>query len=116
MRVRAPEVFESHAEFCKALANPKRIMMLAALARREASVGEIAALAGITVANASQHLRILRAKNIVLTRKEGQNVYCRLADPRLVRGCAEVRAVLLEELRRKGLAPEGVRAEELIEE
>jgi ArsR family transcriptional regulator len=116
MRVRAPEVFESHAEFCRAVANPKRIMILAGLARREASVGEIAALAGITIANASQHLRILRTKNIVLSRKEGQTVYYRLADQRLALGCSQVRAVLFEEMRKRGLVPEGVRAEELIED
>lgn len=71
------------ADFFKALANPLRIHILDALRDREHSVGELRDLLAVETPNVSQQLAVLRAKNIVSARKEGNNVYYSVKDPTL---------------------------------
>src|SRR5438105_15391552 len=68
------------AEFFKALAHPLRISILDALREGELTVNEISQKFAIEPANASQQLAVLRNKNIVVTRKEGSNVYYSVTD------------------------------------
>jgi DNA-binding transcriptional ArsR family regulator len=63
--IEKPDIFELHARFCKSLSNPKRLIILAALAKGEKSVGYLAEAIGVTLANISQHLTVLRSHNIV---------------------------------------------------
>lgn len=69
------------SEFFKALSHPLRIHILDALRDRERSVGELREILGIELANVSQQLAILRAKNMVSTRKDGSTVYYSVTDP-----------------------------------
>ena len=103
MEIQNTEIFRLHAEFCSTLANPTRLMILALLAKREMSVGEIADVIGVTMSNISQNLAPLRSKNIVKSRKEGQMVFYNLVDPRLMEACLLIRTVLLENLKKRGL-------------
>ncbi len=84
-----------HAEFCKVIANPTRLMLISRLRDGEATVGELARGIGASLANISQHLRILRGHDIVRTRKAGRSVHYRLRDPRLVKVCELTHAILL---------------------
>ncbi|MEZ5359709.1 MAG: metalloregulator ArsR/SmtB family transcription factor [Candidatus Zixiibacteriota bacterium] len=102
MKIQNPEIFKLHAEFCKTIANPKRLMILALLSEKEMSVGEIVEALDGRLANVSQHLRVLRSHQIVRTRKEGQTVYYRLADKRLFEACTLIRSILLDEMKRRG--------------
>lgn len=63
----------------KALASPTRLELLDLLAQRPRSVDELAGLADASVANTSQHLKVLREANLVETEKRGRQVICRLA-------------------------------------
>jgi rhodanese-related sulfurtransferase/DNA-binding transcriptional ArsR family regulator len=77
-----------YAEFArigKAVANPHRLEFLDLLAQREWSVEQLANETGLTVANASQHLQILRAAKLVTVRRDGLYAYYRLADDRAYR-------------------------------
>jgi DNA-binding transcriptional ArsR family regulator len=58
----------------QALANPTRIAIVELLRDEEASVSRVHKTLGIGQANASQHLAVLRGKNIVVARKEGNQV------------------------------------------
>lgn len=72
-----------YAEFSrigKVLSNPSRLEFLDLLAQREWSVEELAQETRLSVANASQHLQVLRAAQLVDTRRDGLRVYYRLAD------------------------------------
>jgi len=102
MKIENTEIFKIHSEVCKTLANPIRLMILALLAKKEMSVGEIVDVIGVNLANISQHLGTLRAKNIVKARKEGQMVFYSLVDKRLIEACNIIRAVLLEDLKKQG--------------
>jgi ArsR family transcriptional regulator len=73
------------AEFFKALAHPLRIHILDALRDGEHSVGELRDLLAVEMPNVSQQLSVLRAKNIVATRKEGNTVYYSVVDPAVFR-------------------------------
>ena len=68
------------AEFFKALAHPLRISILDALRDNELTVNEISQRFDVEPANASQQLAVLRNRNIVVTRKEGANVYYSVSD------------------------------------
>lgn len=72
---------EFKAEFFKALAHPIRIHILDALRDGEHNVNELKEILNIESANVSQQLAVLRAKNLVNTRKDGNNVYYSIKDP-----------------------------------
>ena len=103
LRIENPEIFKLHTEFCGTLANQTRLMILALLAKREMSVGEIAEIIGVHMANISQNLSALRSKNMVKSRRDGQMVYYSLVDERLIEACLIIRSVLLDNLKRRGL-------------
>jgi DNA-binding transcriptional ArsR family regulator len=90
------EIYEMHAEFCKTIASPKRLMIIALLGKNEMSVSELMKALEVPLSNVSQHLRVLRSRHIVKTRKEGQTVYYSLSDPRLPGVCSDIRTILLD--------------------
>lgn len=73
-------VYEQLARLGKAMAAPKRIELLDLLAQGPRSVEALAAQTAISVANASQHLRVLRAARLVTSQRRGPFVHYRLAD------------------------------------
>ena len=116
MRIRNHEIFHYHADLCRALANPKRLMVIALLAKKEMSVGELAESIGVTLADVSQHLRTLKDRNVVKSRKEGQSVYYSLTDPRMIDACNTLRLILLEQMKARGKVAIDVSPEDLISE
>lgn len=69
------------ADFFKALSHPARIKILEMLRTDELSVTELQDHLGIESSSVSQHLAVLRHKNIVESRKAGTTVYYRVRDP-----------------------------------
>ena len=82
--------FKLHAELCKVLTDPKRVMLLHALCDTEHTVSELAELLGCSLPNVSQHLGVMRAAGFVDTRREGTAIYYRLAEPAIVDACSIV--------------------------
>ncbi len=72
-------LYEQFARMSKALANPHRLELLDVLAQGERTVEVLAEETGMSIANASQHLQILRAARLVETRRAGVSIYYRLA-------------------------------------
>lgn len=95
-------IFEMHADLCKTLSNPKRLMILAMLAKKEMNVGEIAEVIAVPLSNVSQHLSLLKAQSLVQTRKDGQTVYYSLSDRRIIEACTLIRSVLLDKMKERG--------------
>lgn len=95
MKKQDTEIYELHADFCNTIASSKRLMIIDLLAGREMNVSEIARALDVRLSNISQHLRILRLRNIVKSRKEGQTVYYSLTNPRIAKICNEIRSILL---------------------
>jgi ArsR family transcriptional regulator, virulence genes transcriptional regulator len=93
------KIFELQADICLALANPKRLQILNLLKDGEMSAGEMVKAMQIAKANLSQHLSILRQKGIVLTRREGTNIYYHITNPKITEACSIMRGVLVESLK-----------------
>jgi rhodanese-related sulfurtransferase/DNA-binding transcriptional ArsR family regulator len=74
-------LFDEFARAAKALASGRRIELLDVLANGERTVEALAGEVGLTVANTSQHLQILRQAGLVSSRREGTSVHYRLAGP-----------------------------------
>lgn len=72
------------ADIFQALAHPTRIAIVETLRDGELTAGAIIERLGLEQANVSQHLAILRAKNIVLNRREGNQVFYSVRDPLLI--------------------------------
>ena len=81
------EHYRLHADVCRVLTDPKRLMLLDALRAGERSVGDLALAIGVALPNASQHLAVLRNSGLVLTRRDGNAIFYRLADPRVLEAC-----------------------------
>lgn len=72
------------SEIFQGLANPTRIAIVELLRDGEQSAGQLVEKLGIEQANASQHLAVLRTKQIVVSRKVGNQVYYSLRDHALI--------------------------------
>jgi ArsR family transcriptional regulator len=80
-----PDVLrEFKAEVFQALAHPTRIAIVEALREGELPAGAIIEKLELEQANASQHLAVLRAKHIVVGRREGNQVFYSVRDPLLI--------------------------------
>ena len=88
-----------HAEMCKVFSHPKRLELINALRNKEMSVGELSQRLGLSLANLSQHLAMMRERHTLLSRKEGNVVYYRIANPRLLEAFDLLREILIEQIR-----------------
>ena len=73
-----------YAAVGRALADPKRLCVLESLASGELSVSDLSSTVGCQVPNMSQHLSVLRSAGLVTSRRDGNTVLYRLADPRVL--------------------------------
>lgn len=92
------EIHQLHAELCQALADPKRILILYALAEQPLNVGELTELLGIRQSNVSQHLAVLRDRGLVNAERDGTNVCYSLKYPMVVEALDLLRGVLRDKL------------------
>lgn len=83
------KLFEQFARVAKSLASPNRLDLLETLAQGEKGVDSLAQATGMSVANTSHHLQILRDSGLVESRKEGLQVIYRLSDDQIpmLMGC-----------------------------
>ena len=95
-------LFRMHAELCKAMANEHRQAILHAICSDEKCVGDLAAEIGISVHNVSQHLRVLKERRLVASRKEGQTVYYHVTNQKFMEACALMRQALIEQHQEQG--------------
>ena len=103
MKVSREELFEMQADLCGVMSSAKRLMIMDHINRnKESNVGDIADALNSAVSTISQHLRLMRNKNIVVSRKDGHTVFYRLKHPKMMKGCLAVKEVLLDELRSSG--------------
>jgi rhodanese-related sulfurtransferase len=102
-------IYEQFARIGKAVSSPKRLELLDLLCQGERTVEVLAKESSLTLANASQHLQVLRAARLVEAEKEGLFVIYRLADQtvceffRTMRVLAESRLAEVEYIKRRFL-------------
>ena len=103
------DIYVRHAEMCQVFSHPKRLEIIDALREGELGVGELGQRLGMAPANLSQHLAMMRERRILAWRKEGNNVYYRIANPRLLEAFDILREVLFSQLRQDAALLKGRR-------
>lgn len=66
----------------KALANPQRLLLLCQMTQGEFAVSELEAMTGIRQPTLSQQLTVLRDEQLVDTRRQGKQIFYRIASPK----------------------------------
>ncbi len=93
------QIYGYHAELCKVFSHAKRLELIDILRDKEMSASELGGRLGLTPANLSQHLAMMRERHVLVSRKEGNMVYYRIANPRLLEAFDLLRAILFEQIR-----------------
>jgi rhodanese-related sulfurtransferase len=117
------ELYDQFANIGMALSSGPRIELLEYLSQTERNVEQLAKLTGLSIANVSQHLQVLRRAHMVTVRREGLYAYYRVADDNVfrvwqaIRELGEARSLEVRELVRAYLTDradlEAVTADEL---
>src|SRR6266851_5167434 len=85
------QVFEQFAALARVLGQANRLELLEHVAQGERPVERLAQLTGLSVANASQHLQVLRRAGFVRARRDGKQVLYRLGDGPVIELLAALR-------------------------
>lgn len=91
-------LFDEFARVAKALSSGRRAQIVDLLANGERSVENIASQTDSSVANASQHLQILRRAGLVSSRRDGTTIFYRLASPGVIALWRSLQAVASERI------------------
>ena len=92
------DLFNQFARVGKALSNGNRLELLEFLAQGERSVDELAGVSGLSVANTSQHLQLLRQSGLVTSRKNGLKVFYKVSNDDVIDLLNKLRQVAEREL------------------
>ncbi len=79
--------FINNAKTYKLLANEKRLEILNNIKYQERCVEDLVKILGVSKANVSQHLALLRHAGIVKTRRDGLNIYYKIVDAEIIKPC-----------------------------
>ncbi len=101
------QIYAYHAEMCKVFSHPKRLELINILRDKEMSAGELGERLGLAPANLSQHLTMMRERHILTSRKEGNMVYYRITNPRLLEAFDLLREILFEHIRQDAALIQG---------
>ena len=96
------KIYEYHAEMCKVFSHPTRLEIINTLRDGEMNVTELSGRIGVDMGNLSQHLGMMRDRRILSTRKEGNIVYYRLTNPKMLNAFDILREILIEQIKRDG--------------
>ncbi|CAB1367587.1 ArsR/SmtB family transcription factor [Denitratisoma oestradiolicum] len=91
------EQIETAARALKAIAHPLRLKIMCVVGDQEVCVQDIVEAVGTSQSNISQHLAILRDKDVLQTRKDANRVYYRVADQRTLQLISMMREVFCGE-------------------
>lgn len=97
----AKEINLLHANLCRAVADPKRILILYALDKQSRNVTALADYLHMPQPTVSRHLRVLRQQSLVTTKREGPSVTYALADRRIIEALDLMRQVMNDALKRQ---------------
>jgi DNA-binding transcriptional ArsR family regulator len=102
------EVNLLHANICQALADPKRILILYALADGPRNVGELTVALDLPQSTVSRHLKVLRERQLVVAERAGLSVQYSLSDERVIDALDTLRSVLFGTLAQRAELAQGL--------
>jgi DNA-binding transcriptional ArsR family regulator len=92
------EVSQLEADFCFALSDPNRILMLYALSEKPLNVTELTHELGLNQPTTSRHLKVMRERGLVQTVRTGTTITYHLSDQRLIQALDLLRSVMRDRL------------------
>jgi ArsR family transcriptional regulator len=93
------EILERQVTICKAFANSTRLRMLDLLGQRDWSSADLQHELGVSKANLSQHVHILKSAGVIVRKREGREVIFSLAMPEVKKACQLIQHVLRAQIR-----------------
>jgi len=87
MNTQIRQMAREKASFCSVFGNTRRVLILWALVNGEMSVSDIAKTIEASLQNTSQHLRLMKNKGVVDSRRDGQTIYYRIAENEYIKSC-----------------------------
>ena len=93
------EIFDRQVLICKAFANSTRLRMLDLLGRHDWSAADLQKALGVSKANLSQHVMVLKSAGVIVRRMEGKEVFFSLAMPEVKKACQLIQHVLRAQIR-----------------
>ena len=94
-------ILKLQADICKIFANDKRLEIINLLKDTEKSNSELVQKTGLSKVTISQHVNVLKSKGVIVVRREGVQLYYRIANPKIIQACNLMREVLVEQLLEK---------------
>lgn len=91
-------IYKLQADICKTFANNKRLEIINLLKEKEMSNSTLMQKTGLPKVNISQHMHVLTTKGVVWARREGTQIYYRIANPKIIQACNLMKEVLVEQL------------------
>ncbi len=85
MNIKDREIYQIHAEICQALTHSTRLEIIDHLRTNEKTVSMLTQEMAMPPSTISRHLRLMREKGIVQTRRDGPNVYYQLSNDKIIR-------------------------------
>jgi len=98
IRILVQEINLLHERICSALGDSTRILILYLLSQKDLFVNELADELNTPQSTVSRHLKILRERNLVTTKRQGTAVLYSLADQRIIRSLDLMREILAEQI------------------
>lgn len=95
------EVTRLHADFCSALADMRRLLLIYALAQGPKNVSELTEELGVSQPSVSRHLKMLRERGLVRAQRKGASVEYEVSDRRLIEALDLLRAVMRDQWARR---------------
>lgn len=92
------EIHELHARLCKAIADPKRLLIINELRNGPLTVGELSEALEISQSNCSQHLAILRDRGVLNAERSGTSISYSLRSDKVVQAVDLLREFMAEDL------------------
>ena len=102
------EISQLEADFCFALSDPTRILLLYALAEQPLNVTELTNELSIAQPTASRHLKVLRERGLVHTTRQGTTITYHLSDKRLIQALDLLRSVMRDRLTQQASLMNGI--------
>lgn len=102
------EISQLEADFCFALSDPTRILLLYALAEKPLNVTELTNELNIPQPTASRHLKVLRERGLVHTTRQGTTITYHLSDKRLIQALDLLRSVMRDRLTQQASLMNGI--------
>lgn len=97
-----PEIYILQSEFCRAVSQPKRILIIEKLSDRPKTIKELAEELGFSAPNIAQHFKLLADKGIISKKRKGNNVFYYLEYPEILESSRILRGVMLKVFKKRG--------------